>query len=80
MSNYISIDKSIMRSLIHLVWGLFNLVVLTLISVGVIGTGWEIPWLLATLFYVSLYWILSSMLCDAILDLRGPKLKAGALD
>jgi len=47
--------------------GVIKYLVLIAITSLILGTGWEIIWLIFTLMYGSIYWILAAMLFDAII-------------
>ena len=55
------------RFLLKLGWGLINIASITAITVMVIGSGWEIPWLVLVMSYMSMYWILVEKLSDALI-------------
>ena len=55
------------RTLLSIVWGVFNITILIAITSLIIGTSWEIIWLVATLMYGAMYWLLANMLFDMII-------------
>ncbi len=62
------------RILLSLVWTLFNIIILSSLTIKVLGTGWELVWLTGVILYTTSFWILTSMLLDALI---GPEVKNG---
>lgn len=55
------------RTLLNLLWGLTNVIVLAYISTLIIGTGWEYIWLAFVAMYCTISWILASILFDFLI-------------
>jgi hypothetical protein len=39
-----------------------NITILTWVSTNIIGTGWEISWLILVMAYMATYWIIAEIL------------------
>ena len=52
---------------LNLIWGLINITVLVYITTQIMGTGWKFIWFGLALIYALLYWILATMIFDAII-------------
>lgn len=67
ITNATVLNWYIKRTILNVIWGILNISVLIAITSLILGTGWEIIWLIFTLMYGSIYWILAAMLFDAII-------------
>ena len=55
------------RTLLNLLWGLINLIILVYVTTLLIGTGWEFVWFIVSLMYGSVYWIIATLIFDALI-------------
>jgi hypothetical protein len=67
INNFTKLDWYFKRSLLSIIWGLLNISVLISITFLIIGTDWEVYWFIITLMYSATYWLLATMLIDAII-------------
>ena len=67
IANFTKLDWHFKRSLLSIIWGLLNIAILISITFLLIGTSWEIYWFIITLIYSATYWLLATMLIDAII-------------
>jgi len=57
----------IKRQMLHLFWGLFNIVLLIIGTDYMVASNLEFVWFTITIAYASIYWILSNLLIDSII-------------
>lgn len=55
------------RIVFSLIWVLLNMVILSAITINVLGTPLEFLWFTGLVLYTTSFWILTSMLLDKIL-------------
>jgi len=67
ITNATVLNWYIKRTILNVFWGLLNISILIFITSIIIGTGWEIIWFIFTLLYGSIYWLLATILFDAII-------------
>ena len=66
-NSYIKLNWKFKRILLNILWGILNITVLVWISTLIVDTSWKYIWTITILMYCSAYWILATMLFDAIL-------------
>tara|TARA_R110000868_G_C10941162_1_gene767110 strand:+ start:2955 stop:3251 length:297 start_codon:yes stop_codon:yes gene_type:complete len=55
------------RMVLNIIWGLLNLSLLVYGTNLFIKLGYELPWVAGVLIYASCYWIVTTILFDAII-------------
>ncbi|MDU8884576.1 hypothetical protein RXV94_00290 [Yeosuana sp. MJ-SS3] len=67
IKNFTITNWRLKRILLNIIWGALNVTVLIVITSLIIGTGWEVFWLILILMYGLIYWISAAILFDAII-------------
>lgn len=55
------------RMTLHFIWALLNLTILSFCFKYIIGSDWEVPFVIATFFYCSVYWMLTTIIFDKLI-------------
>lgn len=61
------VDWLFKRIILHIIWGILNIVGLVYISTLISGTGWELVFLIGGLIYCLSYWIITCIIFDKLI-------------
>ncbi len=61
------VDWIFKRIILHIIWGVLNVLGLIYISALITGTGWEVVFLIGGLVYFSAYWIITCIIFDKLI-------------
>lgn len=61
------IDWILKRIILHIIWGVLNIIGLVYISTLITGTDWELVFLIGGLLYCLSYWIITCIIFDKLI-------------